>query len=108
MKKTGAGRRSIRRSPLRTADPISLRLDARMAPKYHPTPLSGGDRKALAKVSRPLCVESRCDAVTSIANERSADTPQDCGATADIIGHIAKADQNGGYDNGIDREEPRS
>jgi hypothetical protein len=31
------------------ADPISLRLDVRMAPKYHPTPLSGGDRKALAK-----------------------------------------------------------
>lgn len=31
------------------ADPISLRLDVQMAPKYHPTPLSGGDRKALAK-----------------------------------------------------------
>src|ERR1700674_560849 len=31
------------------ADPISLRMDVRMAPKYHPTPLSGGDRKALAK-----------------------------------------------------------
>lgn len=31
------------------ADPISLRLDVRMAPKYHPTPPSGGDRKALAK-----------------------------------------------------------
>src|ERR1700674_5003804 len=31
------------------ADPISLRLDVRMAPKYHPTPLSGGDRKALGK-----------------------------------------------------------
>jgi len=27
MKKTGAGRRSRRRSPLRIADPISLRLD---------------------------------------------------------------------------------
>jgi hypothetical protein len=26
-----------------------LELDARMAPKHHPTPLSGGDRKALAK-----------------------------------------------------------
>jgi hypothetical protein len=49
MKKTDAGRRSIRRSPLRIADPISLRLDVRMAPKYHPTPLSGGDRKALTK-----------------------------------------------------------
>ncbi len=49
MKKTGAGRRSRRRSPLRIADPISLRLDVQMAPKYHPTPLSGGDRKALAK-----------------------------------------------------------
>jgi phage FluMu protein Com len=49
MKKTGAGRRSRRRSPLRIADPIFLRLDVRMAPKYHPTPLSGGDRKALAK-----------------------------------------------------------
>ena len=31
------------------ADPIFLRLDVRMAPKYHPTPLSGGDRKALIK-----------------------------------------------------------
>ena len=31
------------------ADPTSLHLDVRMAPKYHPTPLSGGDRKALAK-----------------------------------------------------------
>ncbi|MGY4314995.1 hypothetical protein ACVWW1_004322 [Bradyrhizobium sp. JR3.5] len=30
-------------------DPISLRLDVWMAPKYHPMPLSGGDRKALAK-----------------------------------------------------------
>jgi hypothetical protein len=28
---------------------VSLRLDVRMAPEYHPTPLSGGDRKALAK-----------------------------------------------------------
>lgn len=33
----------------RIADPISLRLDVRMPPKYHPTPLSGGDRKALSK-----------------------------------------------------------
>jgi hypothetical protein len=49
MKKTGAGRRSRRPNPLRIADPISLRLDVRMGPKYHPTPLSGGDRKALAK-----------------------------------------------------------
>jgi hypothetical protein len=47
MKTTGAGRRSRRRSPL--GIPISLRLDVRMAPKYHPTPLWGGDRKALAK-----------------------------------------------------------
>ena len=49
MKKTGAGRRSRRRNPLRIAYPISLHPDVRMAPKYHPTPLSGGDRKALAK-----------------------------------------------------------
>src|SRR5258705_13520283 len=49
MKETGAGQGSRRRSPLRSADPISLRLDVRMAPKYHPTPLSGGDRKALTK-----------------------------------------------------------
>lgn len=49
MKKTGAGRRSSRRSRSGFADLISLRLDVRMAPKYHPTPLSGGDRKALAK-----------------------------------------------------------
>src|ERR1700726_3827897 len=49
MKKTGAGQRSRRRSPLWIADPISLRLDVRMASKYHPTPLSGGDRKALTK-----------------------------------------------------------
>jgi len=28
---------------------ISLHLDVRMAPKHHPTPLSGGDRKALDK-----------------------------------------------------------
>jgi hypothetical protein len=45
-KKTGAGRVSRR---LNIADPISLHLDVRMAPKYHPTPLSGGDRKALTK-----------------------------------------------------------
>jgi hypothetical protein len=49
MKKTGAGQRSRRRSPLRNADPISWRLDDWVAPKYHPTPLSGGDCKALAK-----------------------------------------------------------
>jgi hypothetical protein len=42
MKKTGVGRHSRRCSPLRIADPISLRLDVRMVPKYHPTPLSGG------------------------------------------------------------------
>ena len=46
---TGAGQRSRRRSRSGFADPISLRLDVWMAPKYHPTPLSGGDRKALAK-----------------------------------------------------------
>ena len=40
------------------------------------------------------------------ADERCADTPQDCGATADIIGHIAEADQNGGYDDRIDGEDP--
>src|ERR1700682_2803429 len=49
MKKTRAGQRSRHRSLLRIADPISLRLDVWMAPKYHPTPLSGGDRKALTK-----------------------------------------------------------
>ncbi len=49
MKKTGAGQRLRCRSRSGFADPISLRLDVRMAPKYHPTPLSGGDRKALAK-----------------------------------------------------------
>src|SRR6202048_3528766 len=55
-KKTGAGRHSRRRNPLRIADPISLpcrsdlsALDVWMAPKHHPTPLSGGDRKALTK-----------------------------------------------------------
>src|ERR1700686_4488397 len=40
------------------------------------------------------------------ANERSSDTPQDCGATTNIIGHIAETDQHGGYDNGIDGEDP--
>lgn len=45
----GAGQHSRRRSCSGFADPISLRLDVRLAPKYHPTPLSGGDRKALAK-----------------------------------------------------------
>lgn len=49
MKKAGAGRRSRRRSRSGFADPISLRLDVRMAPKFYPTPLSGGDRKALTK-----------------------------------------------------------
>jgi hypothetical protein len=40
----------VKHSWLRIADPISLRLDVRMVPKYHPTtPLSGGDRKALRK-----------------------------------------------------------
>src|SRR6202790_3185403 len=48
-KKTVAGQRSRRHSRLWIADPISLRLDVWMAPKYHPTPLSGGDRKALTK-----------------------------------------------------------
>src|SRR5262245_58282721 len=48
-RKTGAGLHSRRPDPHRIADPLSLRLDIRMAPKYHPTPLSGGDRKALAK-----------------------------------------------------------
>jgi phage FluMu protein Com len=31
------------------APPSRLNLDAWMAPKHHPTPLSGGDRKALQK-----------------------------------------------------------
>ncbi|MFK4719729.1 phage FluMu protein Com [Bradyrhizobium niftali] len=49
MKKTAAGWRLTRRNPLPFRRSDLLRLDARMAPKYHPTPLSGGDRKALAK-----------------------------------------------------------
>jgi hypothetical protein len=63
MKKTGAGRRSRRPSPLRIADSISLRLDVRMAPKYHPTPLSGGDRKALTRElgkARAMANRRRC------------------------------------------------
>jgi hypothetical protein len=46
MKKTAAGPRSSSRR--RTAGG-RLILDVRMAPKHHPTPLSGGDRKALTK-----------------------------------------------------------
>jgi hypothetical protein len=38
-----------------------------MAPKYHPTPLSGGDRKALKKEL------ARARAMTSILAERSAE-----------------------------------
>ena len=45
-KKTGAGRDLT----LPSLHPeLGLRLDVRMAPKHHPTPLSGGDRKALTK-----------------------------------------------------------
>ncbi|MGY3587138.1 phage FluMu protein Com [Bradyrhizobium sp. USDA 4341] len=36
-------------APLQVADLISLHRDVWMAPKYHPTPLSGGDRRALNK-----------------------------------------------------------
>src|ERR1700730_11506740 len=43
-KRTAAGRRSSS-----AGAPRRLTLDARMAPKHHPTPLSGGDRKALNK-----------------------------------------------------------
>lgn len=53
MKKTVAGRRSIDR--------------VRMAPKHHPTPLSGGDRKALAKEL------GRARAMTSILAGQSAE-----------------------------------
>jgi hypothetical protein len=42
-----------------------LRFDTAMAPKYHPTPLSGGDRKALQKE----LVKSR--AMTGILAEQS-------------------------------------
>jgi hypothetical protein len=42
-----------------------LRFDGTMAPKYHPTPLSGGDRKALKKE----LVKSR--AMTGILAEQS-------------------------------------
>ena len=45
-KKTGAGR-DLRCPSLHPE--LGLRLDVRMAPKHHPTPLSGGDRKALTK-----------------------------------------------------------
>jgi hypothetical protein len=38
-----------------------------MAPKYHPTPLSGGDRKALKKEL------SKSRAMTNIFAERSAE-----------------------------------
>jgi hypothetical protein len=41
----GAGRRSTPPDPIR----FGSHLDIRMAPKHHPTPLSGGDRKALKK-----------------------------------------------------------
>lgn len=50
------------------ADPISLRLDVWMAPKYHPTPLSGGDRKALAKEL------GKARAMANILATRSAET----------------------------------
>jgi hypothetical protein len=59
MKKTGPGQRSRHRNALQVADPISLRLDVWMAPKYHPTPLSGGDRKALEeRANNSVAVES--------------------------------------------------
>src|SRR5205085_167058 len=45
-KKTGAGR-DLTCPSLHLE--FGLRLDVRMAPKHHPTPLSGGDRKALTK-----------------------------------------------------------
>lgn len=49
MRKTGAGRHTKRRSPLQIDDPLLSRRYVRMAPKYHPTPLSGSGRKALTK-----------------------------------------------------------
>lgn len=49
------------------ADPISLRLDVRMAPKYHPTPLSGGDREALPKAL------GKSRAIANILATRSAE-----------------------------------
>jgi hypothetical protein len=58
MRKTAAGLRSS----------TALReLDAAMAPKHHPTPLSGGDRKALAKEL------GRARAMTSILASQSAE-----------------------------------
>jgi hypothetical protein len=46
MKTTAAGRHSIR--PDHRPGPGICKMRS-MAPKYHPTPLSGGDRKALNK-----------------------------------------------------------
>jgi hypothetical protein len=54
-------------SPLRICRAVSLRLEVRMPPKYHHTPRSGGDRKALKKE----LVRSR--AMTKIFAERSAE-----------------------------------
>jgi hypothetical protein len=45
-KRTAAGPRSSSRRHRRS---VAQLLDVRMAPKHHPTPLSGGDRKALNK-----------------------------------------------------------
>lgn len=61
-KRTGAGlRSSIRRH---AAGSLSA-LDVRMAPKHHPTPLSGGDRKALNKEL------GRARAMTTVLARRS-------------------------------------
>lgn len=67
MRKTGASRRLKRRSELKVADPISLHRDVWMAPKYHPTPLSGSGRKALKKEL------GKARAMASILATRSAE-----------------------------------
>ena len=51
LRKTAAGRH-LRRHSIFDFPFLPSGLDAKMAPKYHPTPLSGGHRKALNKELR--------------------------------------------------------
>ena len=65
MRTTAAGPRSSSRR--RAAGRRLNRVDVRMAPKHHPTLLSGGDRKALSKEL------SKARAMTNILAAQSAE-----------------------------------
>jgi hypothetical protein len=67
-------------------------MDVRMAPKYHPTPLSGGDRKALSKELGKARAMANILATQSAELRACTTSPAGCGAVVRQSGPPSRSD----------------